>query len=396
MTEKILIVDDDPNVLKAYERRLRRRFQVETALCSEEGVTAVNFLGPFAVVVSDMMMPRENGAEFLARILQTAPESVRIMLTGNADQKTAAAAINQGQVFRFLNKPCEAETLEAAIEEGIAEYRRAQAERELLSKTVVGAVDLLTKVLALTSPEAFGRGSRLKSIVTEIAQAAGWEDAWMHEAVALLSQVGYVTVPEPVLAKVRAGEELSASERKAFASHTKVAEELISAIPRLETVARVVASQDLTILPDDADIETDGPRSSLRFGVQLLQLVRDYDQLLHDAGLSRPQAIKQLQQTQSHYDPECLEALQKSAAVHEQRVLVEVELDKLVDGMHLVADVVSTEGALLVAKGQDVNPTLRHRLANYAATHKVQQPIEVLASADMVQEHNLELASVAT
>ena len=130
--------------------------------------------------------------------------------------------------------------------------------------------------------------------------------------------------------------------------------------------------------------------------MQLLQLVRDYDQLLHDAGLSRPQAIKQLQQTQSHYDPECLEALQKSAAVHEQRVLVEVELDKLVDGMHLVADVVSTEGALLVAKGQDVNPTLRHRLANYAATHKVQQPIEVLASADMVQEHNLELASVAT
>ncbi len=74
-TERVLLVDDDPNVLKAYERRLRRRFDVETALCSEEGVTAVNFLGPFAVIVSDMTMPRENGAGFLARMLSLSPDT---------------------------------------------------------------------------------------------------------------------------------------------------------------------------------------------------------------------------------------------------------------------------------------------------------------------------------
>ncbi|MEM7677965.1 MAG: HD domain-containing phosphohydrolase, partial [Myxococcota bacterium] len=224
-------------MLKAYERRLRKRFQIETALCSEEGVTAVNFLGPFAVIISDMMMPRENGAEFLGRILKMAPESVRVMLTGNADQPTATAAINQGRVFKFLNKPCEAETLEVAIEEGIAEYRRTRAERELLSQTVVGAVDLLSKVLALTNPEAFGCGGRLKTIVKDIAEAGGWDNAWRHEAAALLSQIGYVAVPQAVLDKHLTGEELSFEERTVLESHPRIAGELISAIPRLEAIA---------------------------------------------------------------------------------------------------------------------------------------------------------------
>ncbi|MEM6799530.1 MAG: HD domain-containing phosphohydrolase [Planctomycetota bacterium] len=390
MTEKVLIVDDDVNVLKAYERRLRRRFEVETALCSEEGVTAVNFLGPFAVVVSDMMMPRENGAEFLARILQTAPESVRIMLTGNADQKTAAAAINQGRVFKFLSKPCEAETLEAAIEEGIAEYRRARGERELLSQTLVGAVDLLSKVLALASPEAFGRGVRLKALVSEIAEAGGWSDAWRHEAAALLSQVGYVAVPAPVLAKHQGGEELTREERLTLQSRNEVAAELISTIPRLEPIARVVAALEADKLGNDAAQEVDGPRSSLEFGVGLLRLVNDYDDLVHDAGLSHPQALDRVRSQADNYPAECLEALVKAIAVHEQRQLATVAVEQLADGMHLIADVTTVDGALLVTKGQDVTPSLRHRLVNYASAHDVRQPIEVLATADLLAAAGIE------
>lgn len=383
MTEKILIVDDDPNVLKAYERRLRRRFQIETALCSEEGVTAVNFLGPFAVVVSDMMMPRENGAEFLERILHTAPESVRIMLTGNADQKTAAAAINQGRVFKFLNKPCEAEELEAAIEQGIAEYRRSQAERELLSQTVVGAVDLLSKVMSLTNPNAFGRGSRLKTIVSEIAEAAGWSDAWRHEAAALLSQVGYVAVPDAVISKHLAGDTLTDAEQAALASHAEVAEELISAIPRLEPIATVVAALDAEELPEGSDEDVDGPRSSLRFSVALLRLACDYDELVSDKGYSRLKAVKQLKDNLDSYDAECFEALQKAVAVHETNVLIEVTIAQLCDGMSLANDVTTTDGSLLVSKGQDVTASLRHRLANYSTTHDINEPIEVLASAEL-------------
>jgi len=116
LSVKILLVDDDPNVLKGHERRLRKRFDIETVFCSEEALTAVNFLGPFAVIVSDMNMPRVNGIQLLKQFYEEAPESVRIMLTGNADQQTASDAINEGHVFRFLSKPCDSEELATAIE----------------------------------------------------------------------------------------------------------------------------------------------------------------------------------------------------------------------------------------------------------------------------------------
>lgn len=114
--------------------------------------------GPFAVVVSDMRMPRVDGAQFLARVEEASPDSVRIMLTGNADQEAAVRAINEGHIFRFLNKPCRPQLLVGTIAMGIRQYRLQTAERELLEKTFSGGIRLLSDVLAIASPDAFGRG----------------------------------------------------------------------------------------------------------------------------------------------------------------------------------------------------------------------------------------------
>ena len=68
MSEKILYVDDDPNILAAYKRILRNRFQVETAPGGKEGLEVIAGGGPFAVVISDMRMPEMDGVEFLAKV----------------------------------------------------------------------------------------------------------------------------------------------------------------------------------------------------------------------------------------------------------------------------------------------------------------------------------------
>lgn len=392
MADKVLLVDDDPNVLKAYERRLRRKFKVETALCSEEGITAVNFLGPFAVVVSDMMMPRENGADFLARLLETSPDSVRIMLTGNADQQTATTAINKSQVFRFLNKPCEADELEAAIQAGIEEHHRIVAEREMFSGTLLGAVEMLSRVLALTSPEAFGRSERFKKLVSAIATDLKWDDAWRHETTALLSQLGYVAVPASLIKKRAAGDELSKAEAASLRSHAQVAGDLIAAIPKLGSVAQVVASQDAATFTEEQQQEGDGPRSSVEFGVRLLKLCRDYDTLIHDDNHVPAQAIQLVKADADAYDADCLAALERVAEAQDARVLVEVTIEQMTDGMQLVQDIQTTDDALLVAKGVEVVPSMRTRLSNYAATHDIQQPVQVLATAQMVE--TLGLAAV--
>jgi len=140
MSVKILCVDDESNVLEAYQRNLRKRFTIDTALGGEPALALIASQGPYAVIVTDMQMPGMDGVEFLTRAQQKAPDTVRLMLTGNADQKTAVEAVNKGHVFQFLNKPCPPEMLAVALENGIKQYRLITAEREVLEYTLNGSI----------------------------------------------------------------------------------------------------------------------------------------------------------------------------------------------------------------------------------------------------------------
>ena len=137
MGEKILFVDDELPVLEGYQRLLRRDFELSTALGGYQGLAAIRANGPFAVVISDMRMPEMNGAEFLAEVRRRAPDSVRMLLTGYADFDAAIAAVNQGNIFKFLTKPCEKAILVEAIQSSLALYRAATGQRELAKKAQV-------------------------------------------------------------------------------------------------------------------------------------------------------------------------------------------------------------------------------------------------------------------
>ena len=131
MGEKILFVDDESPVLEGYQRLLHREFAVNTALGGHQGLAAIRANGPFAVIVSDMRMPEMNGIEFLAQVRQTAPDSVRMLLTGHAELDAAIEAVNKGNIFRFLTKPCNKPVLVDAIQSGLDQYRAAKSQREL-------------------------------------------------------------------------------------------------------------------------------------------------------------------------------------------------------------------------------------------------------------------------
>jgi DNA-binding NtrC family response regulator len=119
---KVLFVDDEPNILDAYKRQLRKKYQIETALGGEKGLELIKNNGPYAVVVSDLRMPEMDGNVFLSRVKEMVPECVRIMLTGHADLKTALHAINESNIFRLLTKPCTPQVLGETLEAGIEQY----------------------------------------------------------------------------------------------------------------------------------------------------------------------------------------------------------------------------------------------------------------------------------
>jgi serine phosphatase RsbU (regulator of sigma subunit) len=135
LTDKILFVDDDANLLASFRRQLRKQFQIETAIGGSEGLDLVEQNGPYSVIVSDFRMPHMDGIEFLTRVREIEPDTVRIMLTGNADMQAAIQAVNEGNIFRFLTKPCSADVLGESLNTGIEQYQQVTREREYNEKS---------------------------------------------------------------------------------------------------------------------------------------------------------------------------------------------------------------------------------------------------------------------
>src|SRR3954463_14260156 len=243
MAEKILFVDDDANLLASCERNLRRRFQIETAVGGQLGLEKIANHGPYAVVVSDMQMPGMNGIQFLSTVKDRAADTVRIMLTGNADVEVATGVVNEGNIFRFLTKPVPPEVLTKALDDALAQHQLIIAEKELLNKTLNGSIKLLTDILSIVDTPSFGRTQSLRDLVAEATAKLGLSNAWEIHLAVMLAPIGYVTVPAETMLKARAGEKLSAIENQMVARLPDTAAKLLANIPRLEGVAKIVRYQ---------------------------------------------------------------------------------------------------------------------------------------------------------
>lgn len=140
MNNKILFVDDDPTILEGYQRLLHREFSVATANGAEQALAVIRCSGPFAVVISDMRMPGMNGAQFLSKVREKYPETVRMLLTGYSDLNAAIQAVNEGSIFRYLSKPCEKQELVNAITSALAMNSGAIADKELIKKAQLASL----------------------------------------------------------------------------------------------------------------------------------------------------------------------------------------------------------------------------------------------------------------
>ncbi|MCP5151590.1 MAG: EAL domain-containing protein [Chromatiales bacterium] len=127
----VLLVDDEPGILAALRRLLRR--SPYTVLTAADGLQALEILGhsPVTVVVADYRMPRMNGAELLLEARRLAPDTVRILLTGDADLHVVSDALNKGAIFKFLLKPWDQEGLLRTIEEAVQMHRLARENARL-------------------------------------------------------------------------------------------------------------------------------------------------------------------------------------------------------------------------------------------------------------------------
>ena len=377
MADRILFVDDEPAVLDGLKRLLRSEFEVDTADGAEHGLTSIRDRGPYSVVISDMRMPGMNGAQFLAQVRQNAPDTVRMLLTGYTDLSAAIAAVNEGNIFRLLTKPCEKELLVKAITTGIEQYRLITAERELLEKTLMGSIKVLTDVLSAASPETFGRSMRIARFVRHIAASFSMPSAWRFEAAATLSQLGCVTLDIDLLRKAWAGAKLSPEDQARFNAHPQVAMDLLASIPRLEPIAWMIGQH----LPKDIPNEIPGmPASSAKeivFGAKMLKLAVAFDDLRMKP-LSIEDAIARLHSRRSEFEGELIDALSDIKPQATKMTLRKVSTLKLAIGMILEQEVRNKNGMLMVAKGHEITPALLIKLDNFSRAGQIDREVMAL------------------
>ena len=384
MPDQILFVDDEPFLLESIKRELGFQYNILTAPSAAEALTKLRSTGAVACVVADYRMPQTDGVRFLMQVREEFPDTVRMMLTGNADLHTAVQAVNDGQVFRFLLKPCAQENMAVALREALRQHHLIIAEKELLEKTLLECVNVLTDVLNLVNPLAYGKSLRLRQWVSHVLHSLKLENAWEYELAAALSHLGWIVFPPPLLERLSRGISLSAEDTMLFAKHPFVTMNLIGRIPRFERVARIICGLERSI--EDLCLDpAKGDEYAVDLGSHILKVCSDFDQHLQE-GMLPTEALAHMQARHGEYLPRILDALSelKSGEIsHSSQLIDEIDIKNLENGMILASPVKDAYGSILYKTGETITrPMIIELFRLSARPGLVVEPIRVVRLTD--------------
>ncbi|MBK7105404.1 MAG: response regulator [Ignavibacteriae bacterium] len=375
MNPKILLVDDEEHVLSGYKRNLRSHFEIITSTSGKLALSTLKQEGPFAVVVSDYKMPEMNGNQFLSHVKDFAPDTVRMMLTGFADLSTTIEAVNEGNIFRLLTKPCSTDKLLSSINDGVLQFKLINAEKDLLDKTLKGTIKILIDILSTVNPVAFSRVSRFQKFIPQIVSLLNIENKWEVEVSSLLSQIGLVTMPSEILDKKFKGEKLDIDLENIFNQHPQVGKSLLKNIPRMENITESIFFQ---FHPYKSENKYDICGEQLPIASRILYVLNKFDSYV-TTGMSFEDAYDELKKYEEEFDPNVLIALDATiAGIYQNLKLISTNIDEVEPGVVAAADIVDKNGFVLITKGAEITNMMKLKLLNYVKLGNVSKEIKIL------------------
>lgn len=371
----VLCVDDDAAVLRAAQRVLSPRFAVTTALSPAEALSiAQQAPTPFAVVVADLQMPGLSGIGLLQCIRQLSPETVRVLLSGNADLRAAVDAVNAGEIYRFITKPYEPEHLVAMVSEASAHHETLvdAAARGAVApdSQTTGYVTALNRMLEVVRPDARESAARIERRVREIVTYCSADIAIDLAtdlcAAAALSQIGAASLPVDAADRIFGGAILSATDVARADGIAIASAEILANVPALAPVREILYATAVRVAaPPGASTATHGSVAGVagvREGVDLagriLAAAIVADQCSRQ-GMVNPAPVLEA----SGVSPALRERVRTILARDDESARVRtIPLAEVRPGMTLAADVVAPSGVLFAARGQVVTAALVARL----------------------------------
>lgn len=350
MQPRILFVDDDQMLLSSMERCLGLEFDLVTAISGLEALKKIEEQPTFPVVVCDMRMPVMDGLQFIERARELSKRSVFLMLTGNQDVQTAVRAVNEGQVYRFLNKPCDPEEIAFAIRLGLQQYELEDRERDLLNKTFVGAVGIFGDVMETLQPELLGRTADTEQFVELLREQISAPPRWEFKIASKLALLGVALQRGSCTAKPTSQEGLAHLSRVCETSA-----KMVEKIPRMDLVAQIIRLVPVT----DADLDTVEPRGEgdvARLGAALLRVGNLVEGMVH-FGVDSDTATADIQSLLPGIYPPLLKAAKAVYPENSAPSGVSVEVEDLKPGMVLQEDLYGAGGATLLRAGRHLSET---------------------------------------
>jgi CheY-like chemotaxis protein len=328
---------------------------------------------PFDAVLLDLGLPDASGLQALDAFVQREPRAAIIPLTGSYQQELGLEAVQRGAQDYLVKGHITAALLERSIRYGMERTRILNQQREFLERTLRGSVDALVSVLALADPTSFGRAMRLKRYARDVADGLGIREHWPIEVAAMVSQLGWIQVSPETCQRVYRGEALSADEQDLVNRTPGVALDLLDGIPHLDPVrailAHLLALRTQRARPEPSDVSAEAARAA-----SILELCLEFD--LHESGCgSTKTALLELRDVWTERDHELFRALARSR-FESPADREPLPIQAVRPGMILGEDVLTKDGRLLVARGQQVSKTLLSRLRAYAQAGELTGPIQ--------------------
>jgi response regulator RpfG family c-di-GMP phosphodiesterase len=391
MTSTILFVDDEPSILSSLRRLFRPHgYSIFVAESGEQGLQVLE-KEDIDLVVSDMRMPEMDGAHFLEQVRQRWPHVVRLLLTGYADVTSTIAAINCGEIYRYIAKPWddndivltvrdalehqrlvsentrllaltqqqndELKVLNAGLEKKVAE-RTAELQQALkdLKRGFIDTVHVFSGLIELRGGKLGGHSRRVAEHARVIAQRLGLGEAELQDVMlaALLHDIGKIGLPDQVLDKPF--NMLPVEVRAEVMKHAQKGQAVLMGIAQLKNAALLIRHHHECF--DGSGYPDHLAGLAVPLGSRILAVANEYDALqlgtLVGRELKPQEALKFVVDNRGkRYDPAVVDAFSAWLAESQKVYIVELPTRpaRLLAGMELARDLVHKEGYLLLAKG---------------------------------------------
>jgi CheY-like chemotaxis protein len=366
----IMVVDDQPANLKLMEDMLVSEGYTVRSFPRGRMALANAAEFPPDLILLDVTMPEMDGFTVCER-LKADPKLASIpviFLSALNETEDKIKAFQCGGVD-YVTKPFQMEEVHARVKTHLALHHARQVERDLLEKTLTGAVRSLADLIHLTGPSLGERSAAVRRIIAHITSRLLVSDAWEYELAATLCFIGGVVLPAEVFERGYSGAQLSSAEEQMYRSYPQVSSQLLSSIPRLEAVAAMVLNQH-----QDADQAS--LTSTVARGALMLRIAQALDRRML-RGIPMHDALRELKGQHGPNSNEIIAALNDYRPAPTTMERKRVRVSELLSSMIVEDDVTTRDGIMIVPRETALTAVLVDRVGNFAKTRGICEPIRV-------------------